>query len=403
MKTYIFLNNSIRQMGGAQMYIRNKMLALEKEGWHVEVFYYLEGKILIPELKKFKDNRIENLRFPIFSLNKNTRKQVLNIISNRVKKSDDVVIESVTFGFRHWGELIAEHLSGLNLLFFVNESYPKLSKAEEDYLLWKQKRGEYLNHISVKKKASIKVASEHNNKYEFVLTPYNNVVSSESIDFEFDKSLPIITSVGRLEKNYIIKMVLEVIKFAEDNDIKVNLFFIGGASEKGYIDNIKAELSKTNKVIPHFFGYLFPIPANILDVTNVVIAVSGAVLVGVSRNIPTISIDVNDSYPLGVFGHTTHSRLFRTNEPIISTSELLKDIILDNKYKETVNYIDPDVDVINRHNSDLINKLLSNSKVYYNVMEISSFKDKLNYYVKSTMRNIIGDAKIEKIRRRRFR
>ncbi|EIY28470.1 hypothetical protein HMPREF1062_03455 [Bacteroides cellulosilyticus CL02T12C19] len=402
MKTYIFLNNSIRQMGGAQMYIRNKMLALEKEGWHVEVFYFLEGKILIPELKKFKDNRIENLRFPIFSLSENARKQVLNIISNRVTKSDDVVIESVTFGFRHWGELIAEHLSGLNLLFFVNETYPKLSKAEEDYLLWKQKRGEYLNHISVKKKASIRVASEHNDKYEFIMTPYNNVVSPESINFEFDKSLPVITSIGRLEKNYILKMVLEVIKFAEENDTKVNLFFIGGASEKGYIDNIKAELSKTNMVIPHFFGYLFPIPVNILDVTDVVIAVSGSVLVGVSRNIPTISIDVNDSYPLGVFGHTTHSRLFRSNEAIVPTSEILKDIILDNKYKEAVNYIDPDVDVINRHNSDLINKLLNNNKVYYNVMEISSFKDKLSYYMKSSLRNIIGDAKIEKIRRRIF-
>ena len=398
MKTYIFLNNSIRQMGGAQMYIRNKMLALEKEGWHVEVFYFLEGKILIPELKKFKDNRIENLRFPIFSLSENARKQVLNIISNRVTKSD----ESVTFGFRHWGELIAEHLSGLNLLFFVNETYPKLSKAEEDYLLWKQKRGEYLNHISVKKKASIRVASEHNDKYEFIMTPYNNVVSPESINFEFDKSLPVITSIGRLEKNYILKMVLEVIKFAEENDTKVNLFFIGGASEKGYIDNIKAELSKTNMVIPHFFGYLFPIPVNILDVTDVVIAVSGSVLVGVSRNIPTISIDVNDSYPLGVFGHTTHSRLFRSNEAIVPTSEILKDIILDNKYKEAVNYIDPDVDVINRHNSDLINKLLNNNKVYYNVMEISSFKDKLSYYMKSSLRNIIGDAKIEKIRRRIF-
>lgn len=234
------------------------------------------------------------------------------------------------------------------------------------------------------------------------MTPYNNVVSPESINFEFDKSLPVITSIGRLEKNYILKMVLEVIKFAEENDTKVNLFFIGGASEKGYIDNIKAELSKTNMVIPHFFGYLFPIPVNILDVTDVVIAVSGSVLVGVSRNIPTISIDVNDSYPLGVFGHTTHSRLFRSNEAIVPTSEILKDIILDNKYKEAVNYIDPDVDVINRHNSDLINKLLNNNKVYYNVMEISSFKDKLSYYMKSSLRNIIGDAKIEKIRRRIF-
>ena len=52
--------------------------------------------------------------------------------------------------------------------------------------------------------------------------------------------------------------------------------------------------------------------------------------------------------------------------------------------------------------SDLINKLLNNNKVYYNVMEISSFKDKLSYYMKSCMRNVIGDAKIEKIRRRIF-
>lgn len=60
MKTYVFLTNSITNMGGAQMLIRNKMLDLESRGWNVQIFYYFSGdEIIITEFKRFADNRIK--------------------------------------------------------------------------------------------------------------------------------------------------------------------------------------------------------------------------------------------------------------------------------------------------------------------------------------------------------
>ena len=384
-------------MGGAQMYIRNKMLDLEARGWHVEVFYNMNGKILIPELRKFEKNFIPELGLPLFSLSKSKRNKVLNKIAACIS-SDEVIIESVCFTFRHWGELIAKRLSGLNLLFFVNEDYPNLSRADEEYLLWKQRRGEFLNDRMIKEKVSTRIIAEHDDNHFLKLTPYNNVLSYDEFNFQYDNTLPVITSIGRLEKNYILPMVKEVIKFADCNNIKVNLFFIGGTYDPIYLDEIKSEFAKTEKVIPLFFGYTFPIPIDIIKASDVIIAVSGSVLVGASQNIPTISIEVNDTYPLGVFGHTTNSRLYRTTEPIISTSELLKHIILEGKYREPIIYVDQDAESINQYNAVILEKIRYNSKEYYNIDNIFSKMDYIYYNTKIIIRRLFGNSIIDKIK-----
>lgn len=398
MKTYIFLNDAIRWMGGGQMYIRNKMLDLESRGWHVEVFFFHDGEIYIPELKKFANNRIPDLGLPIFALSQKRINNVLNIIAEKVKDYEEVLVESSTFFHRHWGELIAQRLKGLNLLFFINENYPKLSVREEDYLLWKQERGEYLNWITIKEKVSHRVASKHNKEYAFRLTSYNNVISYQDYKLDFDSSLPVIASIGRLEKNYILPMVKEVVRFVEENQMKVNFFFIGGASEEHILANIKGILSKSNNIIPYFLGYMFPIPVNLVRATNVLIAAAGSVLVGASNNIPTIAIDVNDSQPLGVFGHTTDSRLFRTVEPIRPLSFWLKDIIIDGKYKEPINYVDNETNEINEHNSRVINRIRNNSREYYDVKAIYTIKEKLYYCLKKWLRSIVGNDIISRIK-----
>lgn len=398
MKTYIFLNDAIRWMGGGQMYIRNKMLDLESRGWHVEVFFFHDGEIFIPELKKFANNRIPDLGLPIFALSQKKIDNVLNIIAAKVKDYDEVLVESSTFIHRHWGELIAQRLKGLNLLFFINENYPKLSVREEDYLLWKQERGEYLSWINIKEKVSHRVASKHNKEYAFRLTSYNNVISYQDYKLDFDSSLPVITSIGRLEKNYILPMVKEVVRFVEENQIKVNFFFIGGAPEEYILNNIKHELSKTNNITPYFFGYVFPIPINLIQTTNVLIATAGSVLVGASNGIPTISIEANDNQPLGIFGHTTNSRLFRTTEPIIPLSSWLKDIIIDRKYKDPINYIDNETNIINEYNSKVIDLIRNNTKEYYDVKAIYSTKEKLYYYIKNWIRRIVGNDIVSRIK-----
>ena len=390
MKTYVFLTNSITNMGGAQMLIRNKMLDLESRGWNVQIFYYFPGeKIIIPEFKRFINNRIKELQYPFYAYSQKKRTQVVEKISSIIDCYKNVVVESDFYHLSFWGELIASKVNGINILYFIGEEFPRISKKEELFLCFKQNRKEFVNAHSIKERYSKLVASLHNENEVLKMPSYNNVYSNIEFPLYYDNSFPVITSIGRLEKNYILPMVKSIIEFAENNKTIVNLFFIGDSEYPIFLDEIKNVLSKTSKVIPHFFGYMYPIPLTIINATDVAIATSGSVKVTSSQNIPTISICIEDCFPLGVYGLTTNSCLFRTTEPIVSLSEMLRDILIDGKYKESINYKDSDSSKIYESNSILIKSLLNNSRNYYNCNKIFPIKFQVATRIKRFARYIL--------------
>lgn len=397
MKTYVFLTNSITHMGGAQMLLRNKMLDLESRGWVVQVFYYFPGnEIFIPEFRKFSDNRIEELQYPICTYSIKRREQIINVILSKISNSGEVVVESDFYHLSYWGELLASRVQGINILYFIGEEFPKISAREERFLIFKQRRKEFVNALSIKERYSKQVASLHDNSDVLKMPSYNNVYSSVEFPLEYNKAYPVITSIGRLEKNYILPMVKGIIEFAESNDLIVNLFFVGDSEYDIFLDNIKNILSKTSKVLPYFWGYMYPIPLSIIKATDVGIAVSGSVKVTASQNIPTISICVEDCYPLGVYGHTTNSRLFRTNEPVITLAELLKDILIEGKYKGSIDYSDVDSFEIYEKNSKIINSLLMNVREYYNCDDVFTMHDRFVIKIKRTARVLFGNCSLLK-------
>lgn len=374
MKTYVFLTNSITNMGGAQMLLRNKMADLENNGWNVVVFYYYKGNVLIPELKKFEGKyRIPELKNDFRTY---TRREAFNAIERMaliIEDTTNVIIESDFYHFGYWGELLAKRVNGINLLFFITEDFKKLNSKEFSFLQFKQKRGEWLNHISIKKKF---IGDYHfiNEPSSYLFMPsYSNVTSVAEMPVDYDNRYPVITSLGRLEKPYVLQMVSEIIDFAEKNNQIVNLFFIGGSEFEIYLQKIKKLLAQTSKVIPYFWGYMYPIPQNILKLSDVGIAVSGSVKVLASLGIPTISISVEDYQPLGVYGYTTTSCLFRTDEPVLPLSHLLKEIIIDNKYKGMeLHENDGQYDMYAK-NRLLLDMLLENDRKYYDCYTITAY------------------------------
>ena len=397
MKTYVFLTNSITHMGGAQMLIRNKMLDLESRGWNVQIFYYFPGdEILIPEFNKFSANRIEELQYDFYAYSPKRRETAINFILSKINNNGDVVIESDFYHLSFWGELIASKVHGINILYFIGEEFPIISDREEKFLVYKQRRKEFVNALSIKKRYSQQVASLHDDNEVLRIPSYNNVYSSDDFPLEYNKAYPVITSIGRLEKNYILPMVEGIIEFAEKNNRIVNLFFIGDSEYEVYLKNIKNTLSKTTKVIPYFWGYMYPIPLSIIKATDVGVAVSGAVKVTASQNIPTISICVEDCQPLGVYGHTTNSRLFRTTESVVSLSDLLTDIIIEGKYKEPIDYVDVDSVEIYEKNSILIDSLLNNKREYYECGTTYTVMNQLVTRIKRILRTILRNSPLLK-------
>ena len=59
MKKYIIITPTINNMGGAQMYVRNKVLYCREEGWETLVIAGQGDNILIPELMEFKNSFYE--------------------------------------------------------------------------------------------------------------------------------------------------------------------------------------------------------------------------------------------------------------------------------------------------------------------------------------------------------
>lgn len=397
MKTYVFLTNSITNMGGAQMLIRNKMLDLESRGWNVQIFYYFPGDdIYITEFEKFSNNRIKELQYPFFTYSYKEREYILNRMVSIINNYGDVVIESDFYELSYWGELLASKVRGINILYFIGEDFPRISSREESFLLFKQNRREFVNDIHIKNKYSKTIAEGHDDNDVLEMPSYNNVYSDKFFPLEYDCSYPVITSIGRLEKNYILPMVKGIIEFAEERDIIVNLFFIGDSEYKVFLDEIKNTLSKTTKVIPYFFGYMYPIPLSLIRATKVAIAVSGSIKVTASQNIPTISMCVEDCQPLGVYGHTTNSRLFRTTEPLTSLSKLLHEILIDGKYHDPIEYKDDDTDKIYHKNAMLINTLLNNDRSYYDCNSMFNGLEQFVYKIKRVVRTILGRSSVLK-------
>lgn len=369
-KTYIFLTNDIGNMGGSQMLLRNRIIDLKSRGWCVHVFYYFKCDIvLIPELREyFGNNLIPELQNDFFFYSSKKINDVVNRIDSIVRSYDDVVIESNCYHLGFWGEIIAKKLRGISILYFITEDFKRLSGLEKLFILNKQRNGEWVNSYSIKKKY-VSDLSFQKCKNDYIKMPdYSNVLSEEVYELNYDKQYPVILSIGRLEKPYIIPMIEEIIKFADSNQVKVNLFFVGSSPFEVCIQKIKKLLSKTDLVIPYWFGFLYPIPKNIIKSASVSIASSGSVKVSTSLNIPTISICAEDNKPLGIYGYTTNSTLLRTDEPILPLSNILEDVIMKNMYKDNdkLNCSTNIIEDCYEANNNLILSLLNQKRQYFN-------------------------------------
>lgn len=387
-------------MGGAQMYVRNKILFLRSQGWDTDVLFYNEGEICIPELREYKQSRVPDLIKDIKVLSKRKVRNIVDSISEKYSNYDEIVIESNTYHLSFWGELLAEKTNGKHVIFIIEENFPRISLKEAEFFKFKLQRGEL---VMTSARVQQLLGSYYDDslcigKEAFELPSYTNVTSDDDIDVRYDANFPVILSIGRLDKPYIVPMIKSISEFAKN--VEVNFFLVGDAAEKKYLDEVKSTLALAPKIHPYYFGYMYPIPTKLLKLADVVVASSGSVLVGYENGIPTIAIDGNDSDAIGVYGETTSNTLFRENESKITISSLLEDILVKHKYpkkEETLKYDFFKTNKIMLRHISII-KLSNPSMKYSNVLSLYSTKDKYLLSLKLFLVKILGEAITYKIK-----
>ena len=80
-RKYVILTPEIGNMGGAQMYVENKVKYLRENNWEVCVFYYIYGEnYKLPVLTEFKDNCFHDFLYAFYYIPFYERKKILDVI-----------------------------------------------------------------------------------------------------------------------------------------------------------------------------------------------------------------------------------------------------------------------------------------------------------------------------------
>lgn len=328
----------IYDVGGEQIYTKNKYSYLKTNGWEVFVFSISKGKsIVMKELKIFENCVIEQLRYYPFLLNKESRDKTIYRIITEINNDNncEIVIESHGLSTSVWGEMIAHALDCKHFIFLLQEKFFNNHRAILDFFDFKHKRKE----LSGIKKESLELLFENYKKVDDSEKYFLSAVCTSKVETIDNIILDKLTKkdinigcISRLQKPYIKTMIDEIIHFAiKYRRKKIQLVFVGSAPNRKIIKDIKNQIKPINNISLTLTGTLYPIPQKLFDLIDVFIGTSGSSYFTSNEGALTIAIDVVSNKPLGFIQYDPEKRLYSKSEIKTSISEMLEEVFIMNK------------------------------------------------------------------------
>lgn len=334
--TYIILSPQLGDMGGSQMYVCNKSIYMKARGWNVKLVYFTESELLIKRFEEFERHCVPELAWGIQYYCPRRVKEIVRKLAATLKSDDhEVVIESSLFHLAFWGELLARELKAKHILHLLEEDVLHFSSRVADFMEWKLERWEFMN--ASEKKLRLFFRSRYKPRYkdfEFTTDFFCSNVSQEEDcpdgeEVSFAQADETILSIGRLDKPYIQEMVNQVLVYADAHrDRCMNMVFIGASPDGSAEQKIEKAFADHTNVRIYLLGYKYPVPASIVKQADVAIATSNSVQVSYNQGVPTISVDANDHFAIGLYGVDTWQMVFRNDERQVPISDYLEKVLV---------------------------------------------------------------------------
>lgn len=394
MKKYIFLIPQIGGIGGGQLYLKNKIQYLRCKGWIVDYVYSYDANVIVPELRC---GGIKNtfLSYSSYLFSSDKMMRIVDDISSKIQQPDvdTYYIESTCMQQSLWGEMIAKKIGGKHFVYLLQESNILSDDQWFNFYDFKHKRKEL---AGIQRKSLSKMFAQRKQITEtdsYFLPAYcTNVVDNykhDLVDVIKNKSFDyVIGCISRLDKPFMLFAIKDVAEYCNLNpDKKFILLLIGGApNESKVLSKIRNIFTKASNVELIFSGYMFPISKPLVEVCDVCFSSAGSAEISKEIGIPTVAYDANDYRPIGVFGFTTNSTLYRTNEPLTTLTELFDKILIQKLYPKSLG-------VSKEENIDFSSHLefIQNSSKNYDYFDVSFFKPLTNKDKKlSFLINLVG-------------
>lgn len=390
MKKYVLFASCIKEMGGGQMYIRNRCVYLQEKGWIVDVFSAQRGTIIIPELKRF-DLFIPELGFDFYLFSRSKAESIISQIVNIImdKQYDEIVFESSCLSESTWAEVIAERCGAKHFCYILQEYNPISSINDQEFVKFKHDRNElagiapsslydmFLPFSPIEKDKSLHLPAQCNNVVEDIDCSFINTVNWNEYKY-------VVGCLSRIDKPFVIPAIQDFINYAKEKSDNFLLLMIGGAPVgTSFEKNIQKMFMSINNVDILITGYLFPVPLKLLRVCDVFFTSAGSSWVCMHSGVPTITYDGLDFRPIGILGKTTNSFLYRLDyEPIQDFSSLMDDILEKRVYQKEDASLSLDKPDFTAHDSFIAN--LQNDRTYYEFKSIKLTKSekKLSFFLR---------------------
>lgn len=377
-KKYIFITPTIDNMGGAQLYIRNKMLYLKDLGWDVNIITTSTNRnILIPELVPYKDYYWKRLSYNCYEFSQKQVDSTINDIISRIgiSKETQIIVESTCMEEATWAEYLSKQIGAKHLFFSLQESNSATNKGMQDFLLFKHGRKEIAG-ISPKSLVAL-FESFHPIDFNaaYQLRAYSNNVEADvdsPIIAEIDKSKydAIVGCLSRLDKDFVLAGIDGLIRYCNNHKSKQVLLLLLGGAPLSIINAILKRLNDIPNIDVKITGYIYPVPTKLLNLCDVFFSSSGSARVCLRSGAPTVAFDANDLKPIGIIGRTTNNSVFRDdNEPPIDFECVLEDILDFNKHTKKHNSYILKVPDYSSHLEFI--SLSDKSKDYFDIMSIT--------------------------------
>lgn len=335
-KTYVFLSHPITGIGGAQLYALGKTKFLQRKGFRVLIISgSQDDNFVIPEFVKYRNNCFPQLRYKPCIFSKRKREKYLLKMIKIIGDESKVFIESSDINSGEWGELLASRIGAKHVIFCLAEQFPQLTKWEYSFLSFKHERKELFGIIKntlpllfgrdlPDEEKRVWLAVSDNTPMD-VPNDYLDTVKRKDIN---------IGSIGRYDKPYVQTMLADLEKFfIKHKNIFANLVLCIGQHSSEDEKHIHERFASCDNVDIHIMGPLCPLPTSLFRICDVFISTAGCARISLNMGVPTITLDVFDSKPIGVLGYTTMNTVYRENEEKHELDELLEDILIRKKYE----------------------------------------------------------------------
>lgn len=351
MSYYIIFAPTISGIGGAELYVKNKVKWLLSKGWNCCIIAADDKKIMIPEFLKFSRLTFPEIVYPVYYYsNKSVSKVVESIVTgletyfvSDFYSVDDVqiLVESIDIPTSTWADVVAERIGTRNFLYFVgwDALFSTFPKTQRDYTQLKAER----NELILASRLSPRIMfgdTELSRKVRYFNVP---VVREDFFDFQAetydaicqreDEDLIVLT-VTRLEKPYLRKFLDQMIVL-DRKGYRLKILVLGGSLNAKLQRTLEREYSdkfRNSKI--EFLGWAYPLPYRLFKCVDVFVGMGTSVLNAASVGTPSIVVDFRSNMSAGFFGVDTENWVYSSSGDVKDISEDLERAIKDKSILE---------------------------------------------------------------------